>query len=145
MATFGVSASQLDGNVATTNKVNMVEMIKAMAPQPVVEQKTFTTTKVDNMINALKETHQLEMEKLKDVHQLEMQRLKDAHQVEVTLLKNEISKQAGEISVLTEQNKKLTDEVKVLKDQVAELQLQVQTILTQLDDLRQKSVQAGPK
>ena len=136
-ATFGVNASQLDvdGNVAPTDSFNMVEKIKAMAPNTVVEQKTFTVSEV----NALKETHQLEI-----------QRLKDAHQVEVMSMKKEISKQAGEISVLTEQNKKLTeknkkltDEVKALKNQVAELYLHVQTMLAEIADLKHKLAQAG--
>ena len=135
LATIGVIPSQLDGNVAPTDSFNMVEKIKAMAPNTVVEQKTFTASEV----NALKETHQLEI-----------QRLKDAHQVEVMSMKKEISKQAGEISVLTEQNKKLTeknkkltDEVKALKNQVAELYLHVQTMLSEIADLKHKLAQAG--
>ena len=80
----------------------MVEKINAMAPNNVVEQKTFTTSEVESIINALKEFHKLEIQTLKEYHRLEIQALKDYHQVEMTTFKNEISKQAGEISVLTE-------------------------------------------
>ena len=62
-ATFGVNASQLDvdGNVAPTDNFNMVEKINAMAPNTVVEQKTFTTTEVNSMINALKDAYELKI------------------------------------------------------------------------------------